>query len=432
LKLTINLDNYKYISEDSSTCDSNTIFLNTFMNSKYLEDAKSKTGKIITPNELKQYIDISKIKIIGITGTNGKTTTAAAIYSFLLDLGYRVGFQGTRGFFINDQKKEGKSLTTPTLLHTYSHILQAIEDECEYFIMEVSSHAIAQKRIEGLNFELKVHTNITSDHLDFHKSLDEYIAVKNSFFTDESKKLINKDDKKVKYNYINAITYAVDNGAMARIDAFSMQGGITAAVEYFGEKESFHSPLVGFFNLYNLLAAVIAVKMVTIRPLVEICDVVENFGGVAGRLEIIHTNPTIVIDFAHTEDGMRKAFEAFDTQKIVVVFGAGGNRDRVKRAKMGAVASYFARKIYLTSDNPRDERAEDIIEDIKKGIKGPSVVKSIIDRKEAIKEAMLELKEDEVLMILGKGDETTQEINGEFYLMNDKQMVYDIIKNIAE
>jgi UDP-N-acetylmuramoyl-L-alanyl-D-glutamate--2,6-diaminopimelate ligase len=400
------------------------------MNEKYLEDAKSRTDLIIQASELPDYLDISSIKIIGITGTNGKTTTAAAIYSILLDLEYGVALQGTRGFFINEERIEQKSLTTPTLLNTYGHILDAIEQGCDYFVMEVSSHAIVQKRIESLTFELKVHTNITSDHLDFHNTLEEYIAVKNSFFADESKKLINKDDPNIKYNYINAITYGIENGAMARIPAYRMRDGITAAVEYFDERESFSSPMVGFFNLYNLLSAVIAVKMVTLKPLADICDVVENFGGVSGRLEVIHTDPLIVIDFAHTEDGMKSVFNAFDDQKIAVVFGAGGDRDRSKRAPMGRMASKFARKIYLTSDNPRSEEPLTIIEDIKSGIIGPSKVFINPDRKAAIKEAMLDLKEDEILLILGKGDESTQEIKGEFIPMSDKQLVYEIIQEL--
>jgi UDP-N-acetylmuramoyl-L-alanyl-D-glutamate--2,6-diaminopimelate ligase len=188
--------------------------------------------------------------------------------------------------------------------------------------------------------------------------------------------------------------------------------------------------MVGFFNLYNLLAAVIGVKMVTLKPLADICAVVENFGGVSGRLEVIHNDPLIIIDFAHTEDGMQKVFEAFDDQKIAVVFGAGGDRDVSKRAPMGRMASKYARKIYLTSDNPRSEDPTAIIEDIRSGIIGPSKVFTNPNRKEAIKEAMLDLKEDEILLILGKGDESTQEIKGQFYPMSDKQLVYDIIKEL--
>ena len=206
MKIQLPDTNYTYLSDNSSECTTNDAFLQTKLNEKYLDDIKQKNILIVKPDDIKHYFGLDKIKIVGITGTNGKTTTAAIIYSILLDLGIKVAMQGTRGFYINEQKSEEKTLTTPTLLHTYTNIYQAVQAECEYFIMEVSSHAIVQKRDEGIKYALKIHTNITQDHLDYHKTLEEYINIKNSFFADESMKLVNRDDPKIDFNFKNAFS----------------------------------------------------------------------------------------------------------------------------------------------------------------------------------------------------------------------------------
>ena len=212
MKIELPNQPYKYVTENSQECDTQTAFVLTSQNEKYLQNAKDNAAhSIIKIDEIANSFGVDKIKIVGITGTNGKTTTASAIYSFLLDLGYKAAFQGTRGLFMNDEIVEGKTLTTPSVLNTYKHIYQAVEAGCEFFIMEVSSHAIVQKRIEGLNFELKILTNITQDHLDFHKTIEDYIYVKNSFFQDEGKKLINRDDIKAQFNFKNAYTYSIEN-----------------------------------------------------------------------------------------------------------------------------------------------------------------------------------------------------------------------------
>lgn len=428
MKIEVNHKDYQYITDNTKECDIHSAFLVTKQSEKYLETAKnSDTPAILTSNDLKDIFDLSTIKIVGVTGTNGKTTTSAAIYSILLDLGFSVAFQGTRGFYIDDAKIEGKSLTTPPLLVNYSHILHAIEAGCDYFIMEVSSHALVQERVEGLNFELKVLTNITSDHLDYHKTVTEYINVKNSFFSDESKKLINKDVDVVKYNYINAITYAIEEGGYCKINSYSLRGGITASIQYFQELAEFSSPMYGFFNLYNLQAAIASVKILTDLPLQQICDEVDNFAGVSGRLEVVSDKPLILIDFAHTEDGMKQVFDTFDDKPIVVVFGAGGDRDRTKRPLMGKMASHYATKIYLTDDNPRSEDPDLIIDDILIGIQNKNKVSIIADRPLAIQTAIKELKDDERLFILGKGDEETQEIDGKLFPMNDKTIVNEYL-----
>ncbi len=425
------LDEKYFITDNTKEVDQDTIFLQTTQNEKYLDELPKET-KIITPKELKKLWGLEKLKTIGITGTNGKTTTASIIYSMLTDLGFITGLQGTRGFFLDDQKIDTKSLTTPSILQTMQHMRETLKKGGEYFVMEVSSHAIAQNRIQDLDFALKIFTNVTQDHLDFHKSIDEYRATKSKFFLDESLKLINKDEaKKIIFNEINTYTYSLDEPSSFKIEAFSLNGGITAAISHKREIATFKSNLVGLFNVYNLAAAVAAVKLLTNKPLEEVCEAVEGFGGVSGRMEVISHNPTIIVDFAHTPDGMLKVLESVKDKDIAVVFGAGGNRDKDKRPKMGLAAARYAKKIYITSDNPRDEEPEAIIEEIAKPIAGKDGVKKIVDRKEAITQAIKELDaQNEVLLILGKGDEDYIEIKGEKIPFDDRAIAREILATL--
>ena len=416
-----------YITDDTNECNKDTLFLKTKQNQKYINNISLDNIKgFITPKELIKKLGIDDIKIVGITGTNGKTTTAGAIYSFLLDLGYSVAMQGTRGFFINEEKIEDKSLTTPSILQTIAHLKRAKEENCRYFIMEVSSHAIAQDRIEGLEFALKVFTNISQDHLDYHKTMKEYKSIKSSFFSDEVPKLINKDGGKIDFNVKNARSYSLEYPATYKVDAYSMQDGLQAVLKHIDTFVQFSSPLVGVFNLYNIVAAIASVHMITDYSLKEIAEVVENFAGVKGRLQVVSNEPFVIVDFAHTPDGMQKVFESMQDKELAVVFGAGGDRDKDKRAKMGQIASMYAKKIYITSDNPRSEDPLEIIKDIVEGINNPDTL-IIPDRKKAIKIALQNLEKSEVLMILGKGDEEYQEIQGKKIPFSDIEMVNSLL-----
>lgn len=418
-----------YISDNSAECDSDTAFLITPLSVKYVDDAKSKgTTVFVAANELKDIFDLSSIKIIGLTGTNGKTTTAAAIYSLLLDGGKKVALQGTRGFFINEERVEDKSLTTPMQLNIFANILEAIERGCEYFVMEVSSHAIAQKRIEGLNFALKIITNITQDHLDFHKTFENYRDTKNEFLADETPKLINIDDENIAFNPKNAKTYGLEKHADYKVGAYSLNEGIFAVVENNGKPSSFHASMAGVFNIYNLTAAIAAAHMLTGDELERICENVENFGGVGGRMEMVSTNPFVVVDFAHTPDGIAKVLEALGGSKITVVFGAGGDRDGSKRPLMGKEAALRAAKLIVTSDNPRSENPSAIISDILAGIDDKSKVIVVEDRYEAIKRAILEQQDGEIVAILGKGDETSQIFKDKTIHFDDREVARDILK----
>lgn len=428
MKIELPNQPYKYVTENSAECDAQTAFVKTSQNEKYVQSAIDHGAhSIIEVSDIAYLFGLDRIKIIGITGTNGKTTTASAIYSILLDLGYKAAMQGTRGFFLNDHIGEGKTLTTPSVLNTYRHIYQAVREGCEYFVMEVSSHAIVQKRIEGINFALKVLTNITQDHLDFHKSLAEYTMVKNSFFQDESKKLINKDEPKAAFNIKNAYTYGIENPASYKLMAYSLNNGSSGIIQNFQNIVPFQASLHGFFNLYNLLAAMAAVDLVSDKTLEEIANVVENFAGVSGRMEQVSQVPNVIVDFAHTPDGMAQVLNALKEKELLVVFGAGGDRDHIKRPLMGKIASSLAKKIYVTSDNPRHEDPDTIIEEILSGIEDKSNVVVEPNRRRAIEMALAAQKEDEVVVILGKGDEAYQIIYDEYLPFDDREVVRELL-----
>ena len=416
------------ITENTKEWSSDKLFLQTAQNSKYLDTLPSEAVRV-TPAELFEAWGLDSVKIVGISGTNGKTTTAAMIYSLLNDLGYPSALQGTRGLFVADDRIESKSLTTPSILQTLKHIKRAKDMGAEYFVMEVSSHAIAQNRIESLPFALKVHTNVTRDHLDYHGTIEEYRRVKSQFFADNSPKLLNKDMiSTIKFNPTNAYTYGVEESATFKVMAYSLSDGISGVLQYYNEKEAFFSNMMGLFNLYNITAAISAVKILTNRPLAEICEEIEYFGGVSGRMEVVSQNPMVIVDFAHTDDGIYKVLDSLKDRDLAVVFGAGGDRDRGKRPRMGAVAGRFAKKIYITSDNPRSEDPQDIINDILVGLKGKEGVKAIVDRKEAIETALSELENGEILLILGKGDEDYQEIGDKKIPFDDREVVTDYLK----
>jgi len=415
------------VTDDSRNTDKDVTFLVTKLNKSYTEEAISKESKLITPKELIDKLGLNSLEVVGITGTNGKTTTAAAIYSILLDLGYKSALQGTRGLFINDNKIEEKSLTTPPSLATISHMVEAKKSGCDFFVMEVSSHAIDQDRIEGIDFALKIHTNVTSDHLDYHGSIEEYRAVKSSFFQDSGKKLINRDEDILNFNIQNSFSYGIENPATYKIMAYTLGGGVSGVLKHFETVIPFETVLQGFFNLYNITAAMAAVHILTDEELGEICEAAENFGGVSGRMESVSEEPLIIVDFAHTEDGIKQVLDSLKEKEVRVVFGAGGDRDRSKRPAMGRVAASIAKKVYITSDNPRSENPIKIIDEIAEGIKEKNKVEKIVDRKEAVKKAIDDLENGEVLLVLGKGDEAFQEIDGKKIPFDDREVIREIL-----
>lgn len=417
-----------FITDNTLECEKDCFFLKTAQNMNFSSKALEKGAKIINVEECKKLLKIDEnIKIIGITGTNGKTTTAAAIYSILLDLGFKCGLCGTRGAFINDEQIDEKSLTTSPILKTLEYLQLATQKKCDFFIMEVSSHALVQNRIEGLNFAAKIFTNITQDHLDFHGNFENYKAAKELFFTDESLKFINKDALMIKFNVRNAFTYGIENPSLYQVKAYSLEDGINAIVAL--KDQSFHidSSLLGLFNLYNLLAASACVNELVKPDLKDLEKAISGFGGVCGRVEQVANG--VIVDFAHTPDGIEKVLDTLKNKKLIVVFGAGGDRDKTKRPLMGKIVEHFAKIAIITSDNPRSEEPKDIMNEILSGFQNPDKALMIEDRKEAINKALKLKEKDDLVVILGKGDENTQEIKGVKYPFSDKAIVNEILKN---
>ncbi|EAI3371121.1 TPA: UDP-N-acetylmuramoyl-L-alanyl-D-glutamate--2,6-diaminopimelate ligase [Campylobacter coli] len=417
-----------FITDNTLECEKDCYFLKTAQNMNFASDALEKGAKIIDVEECKKLLKIDEnIKIIGITGTNGKTTTAAAIYSILLDLGFKCGLCGTRGAFINDEQIDEKSLTTSPILKTLEYLQLATQKKCDFFIMEVSSHALVQNRIEGLKFAAKIFTNITQDHLDFHGNFENYKAAKELFFTDESLKFINKDTLMIKFNVRNAFTYGIENPSLYQVKAYSLEDGISAIVVL--KDQSFHidSPLLGLFNLYNLLAASACVNELVKPNLKDLEKAISGFGGVCGRVEQVANG--VIVDFAHTPDGIEKVLDTLKNKKLIVVFGAGGDRDKTKRPLMGKIVEHFAKIAIITSDNPRSEEPKDIMNEILSGFQNPDKALMIEDRKEAINKALKLKEKDDLVVILGKGDENTQEIKGIKHPFSDKAVVNEILKN---
>lgn len=419
---------HSFITDNTLECEKDCFFLKTAQNMNFSSKALEKGAKIIDVEECKKLLKIDEnIKVIGITGTNGKTTTAAAIYSILLDLGFKCGLCGTRGAFINDEQIDEKSLTTSPILKTLEYLQLATQKKCDFFIMEVSSHALVQNRIEGLNFAAKIFTNITQDHLDFHGNFENYKAAKELFFTDESLKFINKDALMIKFNVRNAFTYGIENPSLYQVKAYSLEDGINAIVAL--KDQSFHidSPLLGLFNLYNLLAASACVNELVKPNLKDLEKAISGFGGVCGRVEQVASG--VIVDFAHTPDGIEKVLDTLKNKKLIVVFGAGGDRDKTKRPLMGKIVEHFAKIAIITSDNPRSEEPKDIMNEILSGFQNPDKALMIEDRKEAINKALKLKEKDDLVVILGKGDENTQEIKGVKYPFSDKAIVNEILKN---
>lgn len=428
--------NYSAITDDTRLIESSSdsvLLVKTKRNAHFI----AQSDNIIESQNLSEVFRINSLdrpmKIIGITGTNGKTTTAAIIYSLLLDLNYRVALLGTRGFFVNEKTIKPKGLTTPGVLELYENLEIATKECCDFFVMEVSSHAIEQERIAGIDFALRILSNITSDHLDYHKNIEEYRRIKNHFFATSAFKLINLDEPYADFNPTNAFTYGIEHKGHLSVDAYALENGIDAHLSWKYQQEvettTIDTHLYGKHNLYNILAAMGAVKILTSAHLNTIAQALEHFGGVSGRMEIIHQNPLVIVDFAHTEDGMRQIFESFKRQRVAVVFGAGGDRDRSKRAKMGACAREFSDKIYITSDNPRNENPQSIIDEILSGIDNKQNVFVESDRKKAILSALEKLESNEVLLILGKGDEDYQIIGNEKIHFDDREIVRSFFEN---
>ncbi len=381
-----------------------------------------------------------KLKLIGVTGTNGKTTTATLLYRLFLKAGYKTGLISTVKNYINEKETEA-SHTTPDAL-TFNKLLKEMVDaECEYCFAEISSHGIHQNRIAALKFSGGIFTNITHDHLDYHKRFSEYLKVKKQFFDNLPKEafaLINIDDKNGKVMLQNTsarkYTYGLKNFSdfKAKILEMHLDGTLMSVNE-----TEFWTLLTGKFNVYNITAVYGTAILLGENP-ENVLQIISGILPVKGRFETLKINEiTVIIDYAHTPDAIENVLKTInelkkDKQKLITIAGAGGNRDKSKRPEMAKAALKGSDKLILTSDNPRNENPEQIIEDMFEGIKETNQknVLKITDRKEAIKLAVMLAQKGDIILITGKGHENYQIIKEKKYHFDDKEIAEYFLKTI--
>lgn len=372
------------------------------------------------------------MKIVGVTGTNGKTSVVHYVAQ-ICNKYKKVAVLGTLGNGIFGQLEPSINTTLNTV-SLHRKLAEFTSYGVEIVLMEVSSHAIALQRIKGLSFFTLALTQVTSDHLDFHGSLEEYQKTKKRLFTDYPSKnwVVNVDDalglflKENATENVNVVSYGLSNETDIYVDDIEyLSTGLQAKIN----NNLVKTCLFGYFNLENIMCAIAICKSLNLS-IPEIFDQL-NFMPVAGRMEVVSTSPTIVVDYAHTEDGLRSvlisAQQHFNqlNQKLILVFGCGGDRDKSKRPLMGEVATKYAEVIILTDDNPRFENPDSIMDDISKNIATFKNLNRIHDRYEAIKFAISQATEQDLIIITGKGHEDYQEIRGVRQPLSD----FNLIKN---
>lgn len=381
-----------------------------------------------------QYSDMLKnMHIIGATGTNGKTTTCYLLYSALNKLGIRCGYIGTIGFYLKDKIKDLNN-TTPDILEIYEMLIYCYEKGCNYVIMEVSSQALSMNRVDGLLFDYVIFTNLTQDHLDYHKTMKKYALAKQKLFYKLKKDgyaLINIDDEYSNMFLLsenNNITYGKGNSDYKIIDSEVIDDYQTFIINHNGIWR-YDVHLLGEYNIYNTLAVIIILEKLGF-DFKQIYDVVFSLEPPTGRMEKIKFNDSLVIiDYAHTPDATYKIISSAKTfckGKIYTIIGCGGNRDNDKRAKMGLISTTLSDYVIFTSDNPRNEDPEKIIDDMLQLIDRKNY-EIIINREKAIKKGIQKLKENDILLILGKGHEEYQIIGTEKKYFSDKKIVLDML-----
>ena len=365
----------------------------------------------------------SSLKLVGVTGTNGKTTIATLLYKMFLSLGYKCGLFSTVCNYINEKEVEA-TLTTPDPIQLNGLLSEMVGVGCEFAFMEVSSHSAYQKRIAGLKFDGGIFTNLTHDHLDYHKTFDNYLAAKKSFFdslTPNSFALVNIDDRNGKVMLQNCqarhYTFSVRGMADYRCNVIE-QGFEGMGLKIQGEEV--WTRFIGDFNASNLLAVYAASELLGASKK-EILTVLSDLHPVAGRLEVLKSPGGIsgIVDYAHTPDALLNVIDTINkiregSVQLITVVGAGGDRDRTKRPKMAAISAEGSTRVILTSDNPRTEDPEKILDEMETGIT-PDLKRRVLritDRREAIKTAVMLANSGDVILVAGKGHETYQEIMG--------------------
>lgn len=373
-----------------------------------------------------------EMKVVGVTGTNGKTTVATLLYQLFQSLGHQVGLISTIQYFIGTHAIEATH-TTPNPLVLQSLLAKMKAAGCEYVFMEVSSHAIDQNRIGGIDFEVAVFTNLSHDHLDYHGTMDHYLSAKKKFFDDlkpEAFAITNLDDKRggvmLQNTKAQKYTYALKHFADVKGMVLENQG---AGLHMDIQGQEVHFLLNGLFNAYNILA-VYAVAEVLGKSKEDILTEMSLLKGAAGRFEMIYApgkNLRVVVDYAHTPDALENVLTTIQSMevggKIITIVGCGGDRDRTKRPLMRSKATEYSDRVILTSDNPRTENPEQILQDMMEGADNESLKKITVltNRKEAIKLAIQIAAQGDVILIAGKGHETYQEVNGVRHHFDDKE-----------
>ncbi|MCI0764558.1 UDP-N-acetylmuramoyl-L-alanyl-D-glutamate--2,6-diaminopimelate ligase [Bacillus sp. TL12] len=384
-----------------------------------------------------------KLHLIGITGTNGKTTTSHIMDEIMRAHGHKTGLIGTVNMKIGDETFEVKN-TTPDALTLQQTFQRMIEQNVNSAVMEVSSHALDLGRVHGCDYDVAVFTNLTQDHLDYHKTMEEYKHAKGLLFAQlgnsyhhgrEKYAVLNNDDpaaeEYMRSTAATVITYGIDTHSdiMAK-DIVMTSGGTTFTLVTPNESLNITMKLIGKFNVYNVLAAT-AATLVSGVPLQTIIDVVRKLTGVPGRFEVVDGGQdyTVIVDYAHTSDSLENVLttaKQFAKGNVYCIVGCGGDRDRMKRPIMAGVATEYATHAILTSDNPRSEDPKAILDDMLTGAKGNNY-KVIVDRKEAIFYAVSEAKAEDIIIIAGKGHETYQIIGKEVHHFDDREIAKEAI-----
>ena len=383
------------------------------------------------------------LQLIGVTGTNGKTTVTTLLYQLFKKAGYKVGLLSTVKVLVNDKEYKATH-TTPDSLSINKYLKEMNYEGVEFCFMEVSSHGIHQNRTGGLQFSGGVFTNLSHDHLDYHKTFAEYRDVKKRFFDQlphSAFSLVNADDKNGLVMLQNTAskkhTYALKNYADYRAQILENQfSGLLLKIN----DNELWSRLIGSFNAYNLVAIYGVSELLGLEKQ-EILRLISELESVSGRFQymVSEDNITAIVDYAHTPDALKNVLETINNirtknEELITVVGCGGDRDKSKRPKMAHIASTLSTKTVFTSDNPRSEKPEAIIEEMEVGVEPQNFKKtlSIIDRKQAIKTACQLAQPNDIILIAGKGHETYQETNGERKDFDDFKIVTELLKELQK
>ncbi len=380
-----------------------------------------------------------KLKLIAITGTNGKTTVATLLFRLFRSFGHHVGLLSTVQNQINETVIPSTH-TTPDSIKINELLEHMVDNGCEYAFIEASSHAIHQNRITGLHFAGAVFTNITHDHLDYHHTFSNYINAKKKLFddiSDDAFALTNKDDKNgmVMLQNTKATRYTYSLKSIADFKAKIIESDFSGMLLNIDEQEAWFR-LVGNFNAYNLLA-VYGTAFLLGKEKLEIIQHLSNIEAVKGRFEYVRSDNGVIaiIDYAHTPDALKNILETINelrnkNEQLITIVGCGGNRDAAKRPIMADIASQHSTKVIFTSDNPRDENPDAILDEMQKGVKPLHYKKTlrISDRKEAIKAAIASAQKGDIILVAGKGHENYQEIKGVKHHFDDKETVLELFE----